>query len=147
MEGGVVHSLQVPCPAMGTQGVIQKLAMVSLQYHGHLLDFWTTLNTMASIWTTLLRYKPCKTISTCLHGLTEADETVPWKESALQALCDGDLRLAQLCLLAERQEDEIPCTTPSYIHAMAQGPWHVFASGGKHVTRARSWWKRGDVDG
>ena len=103
-------------------------------------DFNTT--TITSFWMTLLRYYPRKTIPTCLHALTESDETIPWKEAALQALHDGDLRLAQLCLQAEGQEDEIPCTTPSYIHAMAQGaplmarngkPIECWTCGGNHL--------------
>jgi hypothetical protein len=72
-----------------------------------IMDKPSDFNTMASFWTTLLRYEPRKTIPTRLHA-HEANETVPWKETALQALRDRDLRLAQLCLQAEGQEDEIP---------------------------------------
>ena len=61
-------------------------------------------NTMASFWSTLLSYEQC------LHAGAEVEiETVPWKEAALQALRDGNFRMAQLCMQADRQEEEIPC--------------------------------------
>jgi hypothetical protein len=86
-----------------------------------IMDKPSDFNTMASSWSTLLRYEPRK-LPSSLHALAEVEiETVPWKEAALQALCDRNFRMAQLCMKADRQEEEIPCTTTSYIHAMSQG--------------------------
>ena len=66
-------------------------------------------NTMASFWSTLLRYEP-RTPTLRLHAGAEVEiETVPWKEAALQAQCDGNFRMDQLCMQADRQEEEIPC--------------------------------------
>ena len=99
-------------------------------------------NTMASFWSTLLRYEPRK-LPSRLHALAEVEiETVPWKEAALQALRDGNFRMAQLCMQADGQEEEIPCTTTSYIHAMSQGapllarngkPISCWTCGGNHL--------------
>jgi hypothetical protein len=62
-------------------------------------------NTMASFWSTLLRYEPRK-LPSRLHALAEVEiETVPWKEAALQALRDGNFRMAQLCMQADGQEE------------------------------------------
>jgi hypothetical protein len=99
-------------------------------------------NTMASFWSTLLRYEP-RTPTSRLHAGAEVEiETVPWKEAALQALRDGNFRMAQLCMQADGQEDEIPCTMTSYIHAMSQGapllarngkPISCWTCGGNHL--------------
>jgi hypothetical protein len=86
-----------------------------------IMDKPSDFNTMASFWSTLLRYEPRK-LPLHLHALAEVEiETVPWKEATLQALYDGNFRMAQLCMQADGQEEEIPCNTTSYIHAMSQG--------------------------
>jgi hypothetical protein len=62
------------------------------------MDKTSDFNTMASFWSTLLHYEPRKHPSR-LHALAEVEiETVPWKEASLQALRDGNFRMAQLCM-------------------------------------------------